>query len=138
MFTRNGTAKIQIVAEQDAFRVIAYIVHAQLLSEHKIVVQNKKTTASLGDRFTGRRIRMTRSDNKFASANQIVRTNKIAWTVILRLHSSKSSRRSDGYPTVILRLHSSKFAKIGRLSDRYITVKVFEVIEKIGQSEPQA
>ena len=31
--------------------------------------------------------------------------------------------------TVILRLHSSKFGKIGRLSDRYITVTFFEVRE---------
>ena len=76
MFTLNGTAKGQIVAEKDAFRVIACIVCAQLLSEHKIVAQNKKTIASLEDRYLGRRIRTTHSDNKFAQANQIVWTIK--------------------------------------------------------------
>ena len=77
LLTHNGTAKVQIVAEQDAFRVIACIVYAQLLSKQEIVAQNKKTITSLGDRSPGRQIKMTRSDNKFAPANHIVQTNKI-------------------------------------------------------------
>ena len=112
MFTRNGTAKGQIVAEQDAFCVIACIVYAQLLSEHKIVAQNKNTIALLRDRSTGRRIRTTRSDNKFVPANQIVRTNKI------------DPDCSDRYITVTF---FEVIETIGRLSDRYIVVTFFEV-----------
>ena len=78
MFTCNVTSKGQVIAKQDAFRVIACIVYAQLLSEHKIVAQNKKTIASLGDRSPGRRIMTTRSYHKISQANQIV------WNIFIR------------------------------------------------------
>ena len=70
--------------------------------------------------------------------NQINRTNKIAQTVIERLYTSKSSTRSDWYLTVIWTVKFFEVVyKIGRLSDRYITVILFKKVYKIGRSDPQ-
>ena len=125
------------------------------------IAQNKKTIASLGDRYQGRRIRSTRSDNKFAPANQIdpfgqqVRTDDLIDSFGQLVRTSQSDRadqqdrsrsigpldrgyilwslqRSDGYWTVRLRLHSSKFAKIRRLLDHYIRLHSLK-FEKIGR-----
>ena len=109
--------KDQIVAKQDAFRVITCIVYAQLLSGHNIVAQNKKTIASLGDRSSWTMnqddpfgptssfgpIRSFRQTSSFGPIRSFgpTRSLKIARTVIEQLHYSKLLRRLDGNLTII-------------------------------------
>ena len=83
-------------------RISRYRLHCtrNILSEHKIVAQNKNTIASLGPirlldyqvprketehriaetDIPGRRISTTQSDHKIIWANKIARTKQIIWT----------------------------------------------------------
>ena len=81
LFTLNGRVNGQIVAEQDAYRVITCIVYAQLLSESRRTrrpsrrsetdLRDDKSYRPVRTTISHQRIRSTRSTNKFAPANQI-------------------------------------------------------------------
>ena len=87
---------------------------------HKIIPANKIawTNKIIRANKIARTIKINRT-NKIIWTNKINRIHKIARTVILRLYSSKSSTRSDGYLTVIERLH---YSKSSTRSDGYLTV----------------
>ena len=137
MFTRNGRANGQIVAEQEAFRAIACIVYAQLLSESRRTRRpSRRSETDLRDDESDRpvrttsshqQIRSTRSDNKFVPANQIDPFGQ-------QVSTSESDRplRTTSSNQQIRSTRSTKKIAPDR-SDRYITVTFFEVIKKIGQ-----